>query len=108
MVIGQSPYQGEFNVVPNSASTDNELIAQQVFQQNRSYINSITTSGPSQSIRVRVPPHSQVSLNLPIQLSYREGEARVVHTDGSITSQPWLFTDSYEQAGKITEDIASC
>lgn len=107
MFVGASPDQGEFNASPGG-TTDNELIAQQVFQQNGSYIASITSPGPSQSIVLTVPAETQVRLHLPIQLSYREGEARVIHTDGSTTSQPWLFTNGYQQADRITADASSC
>lgn len=107
MFVGQSPDQEEFNASPGGTS-DKELIAQQVFQQDGSYIDSVTSSGPSQSIVVTVPPETRVRLNLPIQLSYREGEARVVHADGSRSSLPWLFTDGYQQAGEITEETSSC
>lgn len=107
MIVGASPNQSDFTSSPNGSS-DNELIAQQVFQQDGSYIASITTSGPSQSELLTVPAQTKVILTLPIQISYKEGEARVVHTDGSTVSLPWLFTDGYQQTGQITEATSSC
>lgn len=107
MIVGQSPNQSEFNSSPGGTS-DNELVARQVFQQYGSYIASVTTSGPSQSELLTVPAQTKVTLTLPITLHYREGEARVVHTDGSTVSLPWLFTNGYEQAGRITGTTSSC
>jgi len=107
MIVGASPNQSDFTASPNGSS-DNELIAQQIYQQDGNDIASITTSGPSQSELLTVPAQTKVTLTLPIQISYKEGEARVVHTDGSRVSLPWLFTDGYQQAGQITEATSSC
>jgi hypothetical protein len=68
MFVGSSSDQSEYDAPPNGSS-DNDLIAQQVFQQYGSFIQGITTSGPSQSILLDVPPQTQVILTLPIQLS---------------------------------------
>lgn len=107
MVVGPQDSQESFTAVPGGTS-DDELIAQQLFQQYGSYISSFTTNGPSQSIVLTVPAQTQVSLTLPIQLSYKEGEAQVLHTDGSPTTVPWLFTDGYQQNGQITYSSSSC
>src|SRR5712691_5214611 len=107
MIVGPQSNQGTFDSSP-SGSSDNELIAHQLFEQYGNYIRSITTSGPSQSVLLNVPPQTKITLSLPIQLSYKEGEARIVHTDGSTISLPWLFTNGYQQAGQITSSTSSC
>ena len=101
MIVGPPENQGVFNGSPNG-STDNELIARQLFGQYSSYIAGNTTSGPSQSAVYDMPPHTRAALNLPIVPYYAFGEARVVRTDGSTVSLPWLFTDTYRQTGAIT------
>ncbi len=107
MVIGPQDSQSSFQSSPGGSS-DNELIAQQLFQQYGSFISSVTTNGPSQSVTLDVPAQTQVTLTLPIQLSYKEGEAQVLHSDGSTTTVPWLFTDGYQQNGQITYTSSSC
>lgn len=107
VIVGASPHQSDFNSAPNGSS-DNELAAQQIFQQDGSYIASVTTSGPSQSALYTIPPQTKMTLTLPIQIFYKEGEARIVHTDGSIVGLPWLFTDTYKQTGQITETTSGC
>ena len=107
MVVGPEGSQDTFDKSPNGSS-DNELVAQQLFQQYGGLITSKTTKGASQSLPQLVPAHTQVTLTLPIQLSYKEGDARVIHTDGSTTTLPWLFTDGYHQAGPITFTYMNC
>lgn len=107
MVVGQQGSQDSFNSSPNGTS-DNELVAHQVFEQFGSLISSTTTSGPSQSIEWPVAAHTQITLTLPIQLSYKEGAAQITHTDGSTTNVSWFFIDGYQQAGQITATGSSC
>lgn len=108
MVVGQSPDQSVFGASPPSGSSDHELVAQQLFQQYGDYINSILSPGPSQSVMLTIPPETQVRLRLPVQVSYKEGEAQVVHTDGSTVALPWLFTDGYQQVAPITSSSTAC
>jgi hypothetical protein len=108
MVIGKSPDQSVFGASSPSGSSDHQLIAQQLFQQYGSYIASLLSPGPSQTEVFTIPPETQVSLQLPIQISYEEGEARVVHTDGSTIALPWLFTNGYQQIGPITPTPSAC
>jgi hypothetical protein len=110
MAVGGQSNQDNFNSSPgaDSSSSNNELIATQLFEQFNTDIASVTTSGPSQSVSLDVPPETQIQLRLPIQLSYREGEARVVNTDGSTATVPWLYTDGYQQDGQITYTSSSC
>jgi hypothetical protein len=107
MIVGPPGSQEAFNAPPGG-STDNELVAQQLFQQYGSHIASKTTSGPSQSEVYDIGPHTQVTFTLPIEQFYQSGEARVVRTDGSTVRQPWFFTDGYQQAGPITYTALSC
>ncbi len=106
VVVGPSGGQDSFNQSPDG-STDNALVAQQLFTQYNDF-SSITTSGPSQSVVYDVPPHTQITFTLPIIEYYTYGEARVVHTDGSTVSLPWFFTDQYQQNGDITYQTTSC
>lgn len=108
MFVGGSSDQSEYDTAPILSSSDNDLIAQQLFQQYGSFIQGITTNGPSQSVVLNVPPETQVVLTLPMRLNYRTGEARVVHTDGSTVELPWLFTDGYQQSGPISYTEANC
>lgn len=107
MVVGSPGSQEDFNSSPSGAD-DNSLAAQQVFSQFNSEINGTTTSGPSQSAVYNIGPHTQVTFTLPIVQYYKSGEARIVHTDGSTVSVPWLFTDGYQQSGPITYTTSSC
>jgi hypothetical protein len=107
MIVGPRGNQENFNASP-SGSTDDELAAQQLFQEYGSYIAGTTTSGPSQSKNYQIRPHTQITFTLPIKQQYKTGEARIVHTDGSIVSLPWLFTDGYQQSGPITFSTSSC
>lgn len=107
MVVGPQGNQTDFNASP-SGSDDNSLVAQQVFSQFNSEINSTTTNGPSQSEVYNIGPHTQVTFTLPIQVYYQSGEARIVHTDGSTVSLPWYFIDGYQQTGPITYTTSSC
>lgn len=106
---GDGSTQSVYSSSP-SGSSDNDLIAQKVFQQYGGFIQSILMPNgePSQSILQDVPPQMKITLTLPIQLSYRSGEARVVHTDGSTIELPWLFTDGYQQNGQISVNESSC
>ncbi|HJT58914.1 MAG TPA: hypothetical protein VJ761_20565 [Ktedonobacteraceae bacterium] len=108
MVVGpQGSSQADFTASPNGTD-DNSLVAQQVFSQFNSEINSTTTNGPSQSEVYNIGPHTQVTFTLPIQVYYQSGEARIVHTDGSTVSLPWYFIDGYQQTGPITYTTTSC
>jgi hypothetical protein len=107
MVVGPPGSQEAFNASPGG-STDNKLVAQQVFQQYGSHIANKTTSGPSQSEVNDIGPHTQVTFTLPIEQFYQSGEARVVRTDDSTVILPWFFTDGYQQAGPITYTTLSC
>jgi hypothetical protein len=107
MIVGPQDNQENFTASP-SGSSDDELVAQQLFQQYGSFIASTTTSGPSQSENYQIYPHTQVTFTLPINLQYKTGEARIVHTDGSTVSLPWLFTDGYQESGPITYSTSSC
>lgn len=107
MVVGQQGSQDSFNSEPNG-TTDNELVAHQVFEQFGSLISSTTTNGPSQSIAWPVAAQTQITLTLPIQLFYKEGEAQVTHTDGSTNVVPWFFPEGYQQAGQVTATTSGC
>ena len=107
MVVGQQDAQDSFNSSP-TGNSDNELVAQQVFERFGSLISSTTTNGPSQSIEWTVPAQTQVTLTLPIQIFYKEGEGQVTHTDGSTTDVSWFFIDGYQQTGQITANSSGC
>jgi len=109
VIVGPQNSQESFSSSPGGNS-DDDLVAQQLFQQYGDHISSITNGSgtPSQSLEVTVFAHSQITLTLPILQSYKEGEAQIVHTDGSITEIPWLFTDGYQQNGQITYSVSGC
>jgi hypothetical protein len=109
MVVGPPDARGTF-YAPSDASSgaDNDLIARSLFEQYSSTISShAATSGHSMSFPLSVPPHTRVTLTLPIQLYYEYGTARLVN-NGQSVYLPWFFTERAEQAGDITATTSSC
>jgi len=97
LYVGDTPNQSKYSSSP-TGSSDNDLIAQQIFKQ---YETDISKSIPPLTIQQDVPPNTQMQLHVPIQLSYKNGAAQVVN-NGTTTDLPWLFTDGYTQAGAVT------
>jgi hypothetical protein len=114
MFVGTSPDREETSNdsgvfdVPPSGTSDSELIAQKLFKENDIFIAGITHDGPSISLVYTVPAHTLVRPSVPIKLSYRTGEGRVVHPDGSTNALPWLFTVGYQLAGDVTWEQRNC
>lgn len=106
MLVGPPEDQGNFSAPPNG-SGDNELVAQQLFGRYSSNISSTTTSSSSVSVYT-VRPHTQVTFILPVSQYYVSGEARVVHTDGSVIVRPWLYTAGYQPTGPLNDVTSFC
>jgi hypothetical protein len=106
MIVGPPEDQGSFQSPP-SGSGDNELVAQQLFGRYSNNIASTTTSSSPGSVYT-VAPHTQVTFMLPVSQYYVSGEARVVHTDGSVVIRPWLYTAGYQPTGSINYITSSC
>lgn len=107
MVVGQQGRQSNFNASPNGSS-DNELIAEQLFGNSTDVANAIRPSGPGQIAVYTIPPHTQIVITLPITLFYETGEAQVTHADSTTADAPWFFTTSYVQSGPITYTPGYC
>jgi len=97
MYVGDTSNQSKYSSSP-TGSSDNDLVAQQLFQM---YGKDISKSTSPLTIKQEVPPNTQMQLQVPIQLSYKNGAAQVVY-NGNTTQLPWFFTDGYTQAGAAT------
>jgi hypothetical protein len=97
MYVGSPPNQNKYSLVP-TGSSNNDLVAQTLFQQYQTDILKNTTS---LTIVQNVPPKTQMQLHLPIQISSKDGAAQVVN-NGDTVVLPWIFTDGYQQAGSAT------
>jgi hypothetical protein len=93
---------------PPDGSSANELIAQQLFRQYGDVIARAINSERNESVILYMLPWTQITLTLPIRVSYARGEARVIDTSGDTTSLPWLFTDGYQENGDITISRSKC
>lgn len=107
VIVGQSPGQGKYELLPRGTS-DNDLIAQQLFKKYSSDISKTVKQGTKPPISLDVPPGEKISLTVSVQVPYKEGEARIIHTDGSIVGLPWLLVDGFPQSGQINSTFSSC
>lgn len=104
MFVGLANAQRVFKSRPSGNGPD-ALVAQALFDRYQ-LGNPTSQSSVIAETTIDIPAHTQVSLSFPMQIKYKDGDARLTRNGSSIIL-PWLFTDGFQSTGNSSINQAS-